>query len=121
MNATMDPDLLNLAQQHVHDLMTDVEKLTFEVKEDRERFLSNLEEVETRLDRTQVEQEAIKRDLSQKIECVEQRVSRLENQGEESQNKQKCYSSDYERAYIADEHGLVLSIRDKNFAKFSMK
>ena len=128
MNATMDPDLLKLVQQRVHDLMTDVEKLTFEVQEDRERFslalaevLSNLEEMETRLDRMQVEQEAIKRDLSQKIECVEQRVSRLENQGEESQNKQKCYSSDYERAYIADEHGLVLSIRDKNFAKFSMK
>ena len=121
MNATMDPDLLNLAQQHVHDLMTDVEKLTFEVKEDRERFLSNLEDVETRLDRTQVEQEAIKRDLSQKIECVEQRVSLLENQGKESQNKQKCYSSDYELAYIADEHGLVLSIRAKKFAKFPMK
>ena len=115
MNATMDPDLLNLAQQHVHDLMTDVEKLTFEVKEDRERFLSNLEEVETRLDRTQVEQEAIKRDLSQKIECVETRVSRLENQGEESQDKLKCYSSDYERAYISRQN------RDKNFAKFSMK
>ena len=91
MNATMDPDLLNLAQQHVHDLMTDVEKLTFEVKEDRERFLSNLEDVETRLDRTQVEQEAIKRDLSQKIECVEQRVSLLENQGNESQNKQVLF------------------------------
>ena len=128
MNATMDPDLLKLVQQHVHDLMTDVEKLTFEVQEDRERFslalaevLSNLEEMETRLDRMQVEQEAIKRDLSQKIECVETRVSRLENQGEESQNKLKCYSSDYERAYTADEHGLVLSIRKKNFAKFSMK
>ena len=45
-----------------------VEKLTFEVQEDRERFslalaegLSNLEEMETRLDRMQVEQEAIKR------------------------------------------------------------
>ena len=91
MNATMDPDLLKLVQQHVHDLMTDVEKLTFEVQEDRERFslalASNLEEMETRLDRMQVEQEAIKRDLSQKIECVETRVSQLENQGEESQNK----------------------------------
>ena len=128
MNATMDPDLLKLVQQHVHDLMTDVEKLTFEVQEDRERFslalaevLSNLEEMETRLDRMQVEQEAIKRDLSQKIECVEQRVSLLENQGKESQNKQKCYSSDYELTHIADEHGLVLSIRAKSFAKFPMK
>ena len=58
MNATMDPDLLKLVQQHVHDIMTDVEKLTFEVQEDRERvslilaeILSNLKEMKTRLDR----------------------------------------------------------------------
>lgn len=114
MNATMDPDLLNLAQQHVHDLMTDVEKLTFKVQEDRERFslaladvLSNLEEMETRLDRMQLAQEATKRDLSQKIECVEQRVSLLENQGKESENKRKCYSSGHELANITDEHALV--------------
>lgn len=83
MNATMDPDLLKLVQQHVHDLMTDVEKLSFEVQEDRERvtlaleeILSNLQELKTRLDRMQLEQETIK----QKIGCMEQRVSVLENQ-----------------------------------------
>ena len=111
MNATLDPDLFKLVQQHVRDLMTDVEKLTFEVQDDRERFsltladvLSNLEEMETRLDRMQLAQEATKRDLSQKIERVEQRVSLLENQGKESENKRK---SGHELANITDEHALV--------------
>ena len=114
MNATLDPDLFKLVQQHVRDLMTDVEKLTFEVQEDRERFslalaevLSNLEEMETRLDRMQLAQEATQRDLSQKIERVEQRVSLLENQGEESENKRKFYSSGHELANITDGHALV--------------
>ena len=88
MNVTMDPDLLKLVQQHVHDLMTDVEKLTFKVQEDRERVSLALEEMETRLDRMQVEQEAINRDHSQEIECLKERVSLLENQGKESENKQ---------------------------------
>ena len=131
MNVTMDPDLLKLVQQHVHDLMRDVEKLTFEVQEDRERVSlalsavsSNLEEMETRLDRMQVEQEAIKRDHSQEIECLKQRVSLVENQGEESEKKQKCYSSGHEpasRPNITAEHGLVLFICDKNFSKSHMK
>ena len=131
MNATMDPDLLKLVQQHVHDLMRDVEKLTFEVQENRERVSlalsevsSNLEEMETRLDRMQVEQEAIKRDHSQEIECLKLRVSLVEHQGEESEKKQKCYSSGHElasRPNITDEHGLVLFICDKNFSKFHMK
>ena len=127
----MDPDLLKLVQQHVHDLMRDVEKLTFEVQEDRERVSlalsevsSNLEEMETRLDRMQVEQEAIKRDHSQEIECLKLRVSLVEHQGEESEKKQKCYLSGHElasRPNITDEHGLVLFICDKNFSKFHMK
>ena len=125
----MDPDLLKLVQQHVHDLMRDVEKLTFEVQEDRERVSlalsevsSNLGEMETRLDRMQVEQEAIKRDHSQ--ECLKLRVSLVEHQGEESERKQKCYSSGHDlasRPNITDEHGLVLFICDKNFSKFHMK
>ena len=128
MNATMDPDLLNLVQQHVHDIMKDVGKLTFEMQEDRERvslilaeILSNLEEMETRLDRMHLEQEAIQRDLSQKVECVELRVSLLENQGKESENKENCYSSGQELANVTDERNSVLSICDKNSSKFLMK
>ena len=49
MNATMDPDLLKLVQQHVHDLKTDVETLTFEVQEDRERVSLALKEISSSL------------------------------------------------------------------------
>ena len=54
MNATMDPDLLNLVQQHVNTLKTDVEQLTFEVQEDKERVSKALKNISTSLEEQEV-------------------------------------------------------------------
>ena len=50
MNATVDPDLLRLVQQHVNVLKTDVDQMTLEQKEDKERVLQALEDISTRLE-----------------------------------------------------------------------
>ncbi|KAJ7375992.1 hypothetical protein OS493_037544 [Desmophyllum pertusum] len=50
MNPTVDPDLLTLVQQHVNTLRTDVDQLTFEVQEDRERVSRALNDISTSLD-----------------------------------------------------------------------
>lgn len=67
MNATVDPDLLKLVQQHVNTLETDVEELTFEVQEDKERvsqalkaMLTSLAELDARIESVEREQEVMK-------------------------------------------------------------
>ncbi|KAL9974423.1 hypothetical protein ACROYT_G011451 [Oculina patagonica] len=93
LNATMDPDLLKLVQQHVNILKTDVEQLTFEVEGVRERvsqalkeISTSLEELEERVRSVQREQEVIKQELSKRMDClhtdvedVQQRVARVED------------------------------------------
>ena len=88
MNATMDPDLLKLVQQHVHDLKTDVETLTFEVQEDRERVSLALKEISSSLAELETRFEKVQSSLSQKMdvlhidmEDVQQRVAQLEDRG----------------------------------------
>ena len=81
MNATMDPDLLKLVQQHVNTLKTDVEHLTFEVQEDRERVLQALKDISTRLEELEErvasvhrEQEIMKREqssLTKKVDSLQ--------------------------------------------------
>ena len=67
MNATVDPDLLKLVQQHVNTLKTDVEELTFEVQEDKERvsqalkdMSTSLAELDARIESVEREQEVMK-------------------------------------------------------------
>lgn len=67
MNATVDPDLLKLVQQHVNTVETDVEQLTFEVQEDKERvsqalkdMSTSLAELEARIVSVEREQEVMK-------------------------------------------------------------
>ena len=88
MNATMDPDLLKLVQEHVHDLKTDVETLTFEVQEDRERVSLALNEISSSLAELETRFEKVQSSLSQKMdvlhidmEDVQQRVAQLEDRG----------------------------------------
>ena len=85
MNATVDPDLLKLVQQHVNTLKTDVEVLTFEVQEDKERvshalkdISTSLEELEARVVSVQREQEVMKRKQSD----ADARVSSVEHEQE---------------------------------------
>ena len=71
MNATVDPDLLRLVQQHVNVLKTDVDQMTLEQKEDKARVLqaledisTSLEELEARVASVQLEQEVMKQEQS---------------------------------------------------------
>ena len=96
MNASMDPDLLKLVQQNVNTLKTEVDQLTFEVQEDKERVSQALKDISTRLDELEArflnmrrEQEVLKQEqssLSEKVdflhadvEDVKQRVARVED------------------------------------------
>jgi len=104
MNATVDPDLLNLVQQHVNTLKTDVEQLTFEVQEDKERvsqalkdISTSLEELEARVAAVEHEQAVMKMEHSshsRKIDSLENnmdgtqvRLERLTSQHEDVQQR----------------------------------
>ena len=79
MNATM--DLLNLVQQHFHDLKTDVETVKFEGQEDRELVSEALEELETRFEKLQTEKEVMKQEFSQKMEDMQQQIAQKQDRG----------------------------------------
>ena len=79
MNATVDPDLLKV----VNDLKTNVEQLSFEVQEDRERVSHSLEnmskEIKTRLDILECGHLATNQRLSTLNGSVESILEILEN------------------------------------------
>ena len=85
MNAAVDSDLLKLVQQHVNTLKSDVNQLTFEVQEDKERvskalkdISTSLEELEARVANVQHEQEVLK----QKQSDVDTRVVNVQRDQE---------------------------------------
>lgn len=97
MNASMDPALLQMVQQHVNKLIADVDKLVFEVDCDRERVKNALQDVaadvkelekrvsvvERCMSSLQDEQiGAVKRikSLESEQESVQQRVAQVEEQ-----------------------------------------
>ena len=90
MNATMDPNLLKLVQQHVNALKTDVDQLTFEVQEDRKRISQALTEMSTSLEQleatvviVQRKQEVMKEEktlLSSKVDALRVNVENLKLQ-----------------------------------------
>lgn len=81
MNATVDSDLLKLVRQHVNVLKTDVDQMTLELKEDKERISQvlndiskSLEELEARVASVQHEQEVMKQEqisISDKLVSLE--------------------------------------------------
>ena len=80
MNATVDPALLNLVQEHVNTLKTDLKHWIFEVQEDRHQvaeallcFSKCLELLEPRVERLEREQA----DMKQKQADMKQEQSRL--------------------------------------------
>ncbi|KAJ7376004.1 hypothetical protein OS493_037556 [Desmophyllum pertusum] len=86
MNPTVDPDLLKLVQQHVNTLRTDVDQLTFEVQEDRERvsralndISTSLDELDARISSVQCELEARMANVQCEQEVIKQEQSSLSN------------------------------------------
>ena len=67
MNATVDPALLHLVQQHVNALKTDLDKMAFEVENEREAMKKalhcveeGLEKLEKRVSKVEQEHQGIK-------------------------------------------------------------
>lgn len=96
-NASMDPALLQMVQQHVNKLIADVDKLVFEVDCDRERVKNALQDVATdvkelekrvsvvepcmsSLQDEQIGAEKRKKSLESEQESVQQRVAQVEEQ-----------------------------------------
>ena len=105
MNPTVDPDLLKLVQQHVNVLKTDVDQMTLELKEDKERVLqaledisTSLEELEARVASVQQEQEVMKQEqssLSNKMDNLETDMDRTQVQ----LKSLKCQQEDMQQQF----------------------
>jgi len=103
----VDPDLLNLVQQHVNSLKADVGQLTFEVQEDKKPVIqalkdisTSLEGLEARVASVQHEQEVMKQEQSlllNKLEDQQRRDVRYEDKLSSStlrENRGKCVYKD---------------------------
>lgn len=69
MNTPVDPALLKLVQHHVSALKTDVDKMSFEMEDDRKEVKKALQDVNAHLD-----------ELEKRVSMVEQGVKHLEIQ-----------------------------------------
>ena len=83
MNASLDPALLQMVQQHVNKLIADVDKMEFEVDCDRETVTNALQDVaadvkelEKRISAVETKQIG----TDERIETVAQRVTQVEEQ-----------------------------------------
>ena len=77
MNATVDPALLQLVQNHVNALKSDVDKMNFAMASDRtsiEQALKNFDELDKRVSGLEQEQKLLKSD----VEGVKQVVERVQ-------------------------------------------
>ena len=79
MNAPVDPPLLHLVRQHVNALKTDVDRMTFEVEDNRKEVKKALQDVKAHLD-----------ELGKRVSLVELGVKRLQN--EQSAMDENCKS-----------------------------
>ena len=82
MNAPVDPVLLQLVQQHVNVLKIDLDKMAFELEDDRKVVKKALQDVKADLDQlgkrvSSIEQrfESLESDVQQRVAQVEQRIS----------------------------------------------
>ena len=76
INATVDTDLLTTVQQHVCQLSSEVETMTFAIQEEKNHVKAKLENVDLRLTKVEEKQDNLEK---QQI-VVQQRVTKLENQ-----------------------------------------
>ena len=122
MNATVDPDLLNLVQQHVNALKADVEQLTFEVQGDKERVskaLKNistcLEEQEVRIANVEREQEVMKQKQSWLSKTVDARTASVQREQEVMKQEQSSLSNkmDSLSSDVEDVQQRVALVEDK--------
>ena len=79
MNTPVDPALLQLVQHHVNALKTDVDKLTFDVEDERDAVKKALSEIRVHLE-----------ELEDRVATVEQDVKHV--QDEQSDIKEKIDS-----------------------------
>ena len=93
MNASIDAALINMIQQHVCKLSSDVEKMTFENQEFEER-INNLQEIQENIQLFLQEIQTLMKTMEEKHvqqhEVVQQLVRKLE--------EQKVYSISLEKS-----------------------
>ncbi|KAJ7336075.1 hypothetical protein OS493_013454, partial [Desmophyllum pertusum] len=109
MNATVDPDLLKLVQQHVNTLRTDVDQLTFEVQEDRERVSRALNDISTSLD----ELEARMASMQCEIEVMKQEQSSLTNKVDALQTDVETQQEDVNLLIKSQQEDVKLLIKSQ--------
>ncbi|XP_068711955.1 uncharacterized protein [Montipora foliosa] len=90
MNATVDPDLLQLVQHHVNELKSDVDKMSFDMESERksiEKALKNFDELDARVSgleqgfgHLQLEQKSLKSDVED-VKLFVERVQVQRNWG----------------------------------------
>ena len=83
MNAPVDPALLQLVQQHVNTLETDVSNLAFEVEDDRKKVKEALQNIKADLE-----------ELERRVSKLEQGVKRLQDDQSDLDGRFKSLTSD---------------------------
>ena len=123
MNPTVDPVLLKLVQQHVNVLKTDVDQMTLELKEDKERVLQaledismSLEELEARVTSVQHEQEVMKQEQS----SLSNKMDSLETSTQVQLKSLKCQQEDVQQrvANVEEKLNSAFENRGKNSEGF---
>ena len=97
MNPTVDPDLLKLVQQHVNTLRTDVDQLTFEVQEDRERVSRALNDMSTSLEELEIRIASVQYELEARMagmQCEQEaRMANVQCEQEDIKQEQSSLSN----------------------------
>ena len=82
MNAAVDPALLQLVQQHVNALKIDLDKMAFELEDDRkvvkkalQDVKADLDQLEKRVSSTEERFGSLESDVQQRVAQVEQMIS----------------------------------------------
>ena len=101
MNAPVDPALLQLVQQHLNTLETDVDNLAFEVEDDRKKVKEALQNIKADLE-----------ELERRVSKLEQRVKRLQDDQSGLDSRLTSLKSDQERIKCSlqrarDEHNAM--------------
>ena len=88
MNAAVDPALLQLVQQHVNALKIDLEKMAFELEDDRKVMKKALQDVKADLHQ-----------LEKRVSSTEQCIKHLQNEHSALTESVECLKSDVQQRF----------------------
>ena len=112
MNASMDPAVLQMVQQHVNKLTADVDKLVFEVDYDRKTVKNALQDVTADV-----------KELEKRVSVVERCMSSLQDEQIGAEERIKCLESEQEsvkQRVTQVEEQRKSSVPEISFGKFDL-